>query len=163
MRCASVAVPLSQLSKLLADVPRVPGTAVFLASDPDHVPTALLRNLEHNHVAHERIVFLNVEITRSPRQDPADRVRIAMLMPEIYTITARFGFMETPGRQRGAQAMPGARTEAVRPGLLVLPWLAPGGATAARRLRGRAPTAVRRGCSAAVHRRSSFSACPNGA
>jgi len=92
----AVAVPLSQLSKLLADVPRVPGTAVFLASDPDHVPTALLRNLEHNHVAHERIVFLNVEITRAPRQDPTDRVRIAMLMPEIYTITARFGFMETP-------------------------------------------------------------------
>lgn len=92
----SVAVPLSQLPKLLADVARVPGTAVFLASDPDHVPTALLRNLEHNHVAHERIVFLNVEITRSPRQDPADRVRIATLMPEIYTITARFGFMETP-------------------------------------------------------------------
>jgi KUP system potassium uptake protein len=92
----SVAVPLSQLPRLLADVPRVPGTAVFLASDPDHVPTALLRNLEHNHVAHERIVFLNVEIMRSPRQDPTDRVRIAMLMPEIYTITARFGFMETP-------------------------------------------------------------------
>ena len=92
----SVAVPLSQLSKLLADVPRVPGTAVFLASDPDYVPTALLRNLEHNHVAHQRIVFLNIEITRSPRRDPADRVRIAMLMPEIYTIAARFGFMETP-------------------------------------------------------------------
>jgi KUP system potassium uptake protein len=92
----AVAVPLSQLPKLLKDVPRVPGTAVFLASDPDHVPTALLRNLEHNHVAHERIVFLNVEILRTPRQDPADRVRIAMLMPEIYTITARFGFMETP-------------------------------------------------------------------
>jgi len=92
----AVSVPLSQLPKLLEGVPRVPGTAVFLASDPEHVPTALLRNLEHNHVAHERIVFLNVEITRTPRQDPADRVRIANLMPEIYTITARFGFMETP-------------------------------------------------------------------
>ena len=92
----AVAVPLSQLPKLLTGVPRVPGTAIFLASDPDHVPTALLRNLEHNHVAHERIVFLNVEIMRAPRQDPTDRVRIAMLMPEIYTITARFGFMETP-------------------------------------------------------------------
>jgi KUP system potassium uptake protein len=92
----AVAVPLSQLPRLLADVARVPGTAVFLASDPDHVPTALLRNLEHNHVAHERIVFLNVEIMRAPRQDPTDRVRIALLMPEIYTITARFGFMETP-------------------------------------------------------------------
>jgi KUP system potassium uptake protein len=92
----AVAVPLSQLPKLLDGVARVPGTAIFLASDPDHVPTALLRNLEHNHVAHERIIFLNVEIMRAPRQDPTDRVRIATLMPEIYTITARFGFMETP-------------------------------------------------------------------
>jgi KUP system potassium uptake protein len=92
----AVAIPLSQLPELLADVPRVPGTAVFLASDPDRMPTALLRNLEHNHVAHERIVFLNVEITRAPRQDPADRVRIATLMPEIFKVTARFGFMETP-------------------------------------------------------------------
>jgi KUP system potassium uptake protein len=92
----AVAVPLAQLPKLLADVPRVPGTAVFLASDPEHVPTALLRNLEHNHVAHERVIFLNLEITRAPRQDPADRVRIELLMPEIYAVTARFGFMETP-------------------------------------------------------------------
>ena len=72
------------------------GTAVFLASDPKHVPTALLRNLEHNHVAHERMVFLNMEIARAPRQDPTDRVRIETLMPEIYAVTARFGFMETP-------------------------------------------------------------------
>ena len=76
-RAAAVAVPLSQLPKLLAELPRVPGTAVFLASDPLYVPTALLRNLEHNHVAHERIVFLNMDIARAPRQDPADRVRIA--------------------------------------------------------------------------------------
>ncbi len=92
----AVAVPLSQLPKLLAGVPRVPGTAVFLASDPKHVPTALLRNLEHNHVAHERIVFLTMDIARAPRQDPADRVRIETLMPEVYSVTARFGFMETP-------------------------------------------------------------------
>jgi KUP system potassium uptake protein len=92
----AVALPLAGLPKLLGDVPRVPGTAVFLASDPKHVPTALLRNLEHNRVAHERIVFLNMEFTRAPRQDPADRVRIETLMPEIYAVTARFGFMETP-------------------------------------------------------------------
>jgi KUP system potassium uptake protein len=92
----AVAVPLSQLPKLLEGVPRVPGTAVFLASDPMYIPTALMRNLEHNHVAHERIVFLNMNIARAPRQDPADRVRIEMLMPEIYAVTARFGFMETP-------------------------------------------------------------------
>ena len=92
----AVAVPLSALPKLLAGVERVPGTAVFLASDPKHVPTALMRNLEHNHVVHARVVFLNMEIARAPRQDPADRVRIELLMPEIYAVTARFGFMETP-------------------------------------------------------------------
>jgi KUP system potassium uptake protein len=92
----AVAVPLQQLPKLLEGVARVPGTAVFLASDPKHIPTALMRNLEHNHVVHERIVFLNMDIARTPRQDPADRVRIETLMPEIYAVTARFGFMETP-------------------------------------------------------------------
>jgi KUP system potassium uptake protein len=92
----SVAVPLSQLARLLEQTTRVPGTAVFLASDPKHLPTALLRNLEHNHVAHERLIFLNMEIARAPRQDPADRVRIEMLMPNVYAVTARFGFMETP-------------------------------------------------------------------
>jgi len=92
----AVAVPLSQLPRIIEGVPRVPGTAVFLASDPKHVPTALMRNLEHNHVVHERIIFLNMDIARSPRQDPTDRVRIETLLPEIYAVTARFGFMETP-------------------------------------------------------------------
>jgi KUP system potassium uptake protein len=92
----AVAVPLTDLPQLLAGIPRVHGTAVFLASDPKYVPTAMLRNLEHNRVAHERIVFMNVEIVSAPRQDPADRVRIELLMPEIYVVTARFGFMETP-------------------------------------------------------------------
>ncbi len=92
----AVAIPLSQLCKMLEGLERVPGTAVFLASDPKHIPTALMRNLEHNHVLHERVIFLNMEIARTPRQDPTDRVRIETLMPNIYAITARFGYMETP-------------------------------------------------------------------
>jgi KUP system potassium uptake protein len=92
----ALAVPLAELPKLIDDIPRVPGTAVFLASDPKFVPTALLRNIEHNHIAHQRIVLLNMEIARTPRHDPADRVRIEMLLPEVYSVTARFGFMETP-------------------------------------------------------------------
>jgi KUP system potassium uptake protein len=92
----TLAVPLGDLPKLIDDIPRVPGTAVFLASDPKFVPTALLRNIEHNHIAHQRIVLLNMEIARTPRHDPADRVRIEMLLPEVYSVTARFGFMETP-------------------------------------------------------------------
>ncbi len=92
----AVSVPLTELPALLADIPRVHGTAVFLASDPKQVPTAMLRNLEHNRVAHERIVLMNIEIAGAPRQDPTDRVRIEQLAPEIYIVTARFGFMETP-------------------------------------------------------------------
>jgi KUP system potassium uptake protein len=91
-----VAVPLMDLPRILASATRVPGTAVFLVSEPQYVPSALLRNLEHNHVVHERLVFLNMEFSRSPRQDPADRVRIDTLQDEVYLVTARFGFMETP-------------------------------------------------------------------
>jgi len=91
-----MAVPLRDLPQLLEKATRVPGTAVFLASDPRYVPTALMRNLEHNHVVHERVVFLNMDIVRTPRQDPNDRVRIDRLRDDVYMVTARFGFMETP-------------------------------------------------------------------
>jgi len=92
----NMAVPLKELPMLLAGNTRVPGTAVFLVSEPRFIPTALLRNLEHNHVLHERIVFLNMEFERTPRQDPADRVRIESLPGGVHLVTARFGFMETP-------------------------------------------------------------------
>jgi KUP system potassium uptake protein len=93
---ARMALPRSDLPKLLKDVQRVPGTGVFLASDAAIVPSALIRNLEHNHVVHERVLVLNIEITRRPRQDPADRVRVEELMPGVWAVTAVFGFMETP-------------------------------------------------------------------
>jgi KUP system potassium uptake protein len=92
----AMAVPLKDLPQLLASAIRVPGTAVFLVSEPHYVPTAFLRNLDHNHVAHERIVFLHMEFVRTPRQDPSDRVRIDTLSEGVTQITARFGFMETP-------------------------------------------------------------------
>ena len=98
MRAAlrEMAVPLKKLPELLQSATRVPGTAVFLVSEPRFVPTALLRNLEHNHVVHERVVFLNMEFVRTPRQDPSDRVRIDTLQEDVHLVTARFGFMETP-------------------------------------------------------------------
>jgi KUP system potassium uptake protein len=91
-----MAVPLSELDRVMDGLPRVPGTAVFLVSESRFVPTALLRNVEHNHVVHERIVFMFLEFVRTPRQDPADRVRIETLREGVYHVTARFGFMETP-------------------------------------------------------------------
>ena len=93
---ARQAIPRSELAKLLASAKRVPGTAVFLASTPDLVPSALIRNLEHNRVVHERLIILNLEIVRTPRQDAAHRVDIDEVLPGVYLVTARFGFMETP-------------------------------------------------------------------
>jgi len=93
---AMLAVPIADIGKVLQGVQRVPGTGVFLASSAEAVPSALLRNIEHNHIAHERIVILNLEIVRTPRQDPTDRVRFEELLPEVFVLRARFGYMETP-------------------------------------------------------------------
>jgi KUP system potassium uptake protein len=90
------AVPLARLTGLLKDVMRVPGTAAFLVSDARYVPTALLRNLEHNHVCHEQIVILQMEIVRQPRVDPLTRRGGQTHAPGIYILRARFGFIETP-------------------------------------------------------------------
>ena len=108
---ARQAIPLSELPKLLAGVHRVPGTAVFLASTPDLVPSALIRNLEHNRVVHERLIILNLEIVRTPRQDPANRVEIDQTLPGVYLVTARFGFMETPDV---AEALRGCRARGLK-------------------------------------------------
>jgi KUP system potassium uptake protein len=90
------AVPDKKLPELLAGKARVPGTAVFLVSNSGFVPTALLRNLEHNKVHHEKIVILHIEIQRVPRVDPLCRVTVEELHPGVFDMRARFGFMETP-------------------------------------------------------------------
>jgi KUP system potassium uptake protein len=90
------AVSIKKLPDLLAPAAKVPGTAVFLVSNSGFVPTALLRNLEHNKVHHAQIVILHVEIQRVPRTDPLCRVIVEELLPNVYDVRARFGFMETP-------------------------------------------------------------------
>jgi KUP system potassium uptake protein len=105
------AVPWSVLPSLLANATRVPGTAVFLVSHSGFVPTALLRNLEHNHVCHEHNVILHLEIVRTPRQDRVARAWVEELMPNVHAVHARFGFMETPDV---AEALRGARQRGLR-------------------------------------------------
>ena len=93
---AKLAVPRAELAKMIAEAYRVPGTGVFLASDPGLVPSALIRNIEHNGVVHQRVIILQIEIAHTPRLDPVRRVSIEEILPGVYSITARFGFMETP-------------------------------------------------------------------
>jgi len=105
------AVPMAELPAMLKDVARVPGTAVFLVSHQGFVPTAMLRNLEHNRVCHEEIVILHLEIQRTPRQDVVSRSYPEEILPGICVVHARFGFMETPDVQ---VALAGAARKGLR-------------------------------------------------
>ncbi len=75
---------------------RVPGTAVFLTSTPDGVPNALLHNLKHNKVVHERLVLLTVVTEEIPRAEDRDRVTVHCLGSNTYRIIIRYGFTEDP-------------------------------------------------------------------
>lgn len=81
---------------MLAPPVRVPGTAVFLTADPMVVPHALMHNLKHNKVLHERNVFLTVETLQMPYAAAGQRLKIDAIGDEFYRVYVRFGFMETP-------------------------------------------------------------------
>jgi KUP system potassium uptake protein len=93
-----IEVPLTNLIKSLEKRPPhiVKGTAVFLTSDPNFVPTALLHNLKHNKVLHEHNVILTIETAQTPRVDLSERVRMETLSDKFATVRLRFGFMESP-------------------------------------------------------------------
>jgi KUP system potassium uptake protein len=93
-----IEVPLTDLIKSLEKRPPhiVKGTAVFLTSDPNFVPTALLHNLKHNKVLHEHNVILTIETAQTPRVDLSERVRMETLTDKFATVRLRFGFMESP-------------------------------------------------------------------
>jgi KUP system potassium uptake protein len=90
--------PLEGLVAMLEKKPpaRVPGTAVFLTSDPTSAPTALMHSLKHYKVLHEKNVILTIETAPTPRVDPADRVRIQPVGDTFTRVNLRFGFMEMP-------------------------------------------------------------------
>jgi KUP system potassium uptake protein len=91
-------MPLGALIATLEKKPptRVPGTAVFLTSDPVSAPTALLHSLKHYKVLHEKNVVLTLETAPTPRVDVAERVHIENIGETFSRVILRFGFMETP-------------------------------------------------------------------
>jgi KUP system potassium uptake protein len=91
-------VPLEALLHSLEKKPPhiVPGTAVFLTSDPEFAPTALLHNLKHNKVLHEQNVILTIITEDTPRAREDDRVTIAPVSEHFMRVSLRFGYMETP-------------------------------------------------------------------
>ena len=91
-------MPLDTLVRSLEKKPPhiVPGTAVFLTSDPDFAPTALLHNLKHNKVLHEHNVILTIVTADTPRVAEEDRVTITPVSPALQQVALKFGYMETP-------------------------------------------------------------------
>ena len=75
---------------------KVPGTAVFLTADPESAPTALLHNLKHNRVLHERNIVLTIKTEDTPRVPRHERVEIERLSDGFIRVIAHYGFMETP-------------------------------------------------------------------
>jgi KUP system potassium uptake protein len=73
---------------------RVPGTAVYMTSDPSMVPHALLHNLKHNKVLHQRVVLMSVVTEPIPTVSDRQRVVVERLGKGFFTVIARFGFME---------------------------------------------------------------------
>jgi KUP system potassium uptake protein len=91
-------VPLLELSDILkARAPhRAPGTAIFLTSDPSMAPVALMHNLKHNKVLHEKNIVLTIETAETPRVRDADRVRIEPVNEDFKKVIISYGFMESP-------------------------------------------------------------------
>jgi KUP system potassium uptake protein len=75
---------------------RVPGTAVFMTSSPEGVPHALLHNLKHNKVLHERIILLTVKIADEPYIPEGQRCSLDDLGSGFHRMILRYGFVEEP-------------------------------------------------------------------
>jgi KUP system potassium uptake protein len=100
------------LASFLARLPqsrtiRVPGMAVFLTGQPDYVPGALLHNLKHNKVLHERVLFVTVSTLDEPEAGPARRSEVEELAPGIHRVMLRYGFMESPNVPRALSELTG--------------------------------------------------------
>ncbi|MBK7043892.1 MAG: potassium transporter Kup [Rhodanobacteraceae bacterium] len=85
------------ISSIAAHPPlRVPGTAVFMTANQEGVPHAMLHNLKHNKVLHDRNVLLTVETVETPIAESGERIRVEPLGHDFYAIYLRYGFAEEP-------------------------------------------------------------------
>ena len=98
------------LASFLARLPqsrtiRVPGMAVFLTGNSDFVPGALLHNLKHNKVLHERVLFVTVQNLDRPEAGADGRARVEELAPNVHRVFLRYGFMESPNIPRALEEL----------------------------------------------------------
>jgi KUP system potassium uptake protein len=105
-RMSEVALPIEIFAKSAHNsATRVPGTAIFMASSTAGVPSALLHNIKHNKVLHERVVILTVEISDIPYVDPAKRCEYSQIGQGFYRAVLHYGFMEETNVPEGLKQM----------------------------------------------------------
>ena len=93
---AKQSIPMEDFIKAIDDVHRINGTAVFMTSSKEGVPPALLHNLKHNQVLHERVVLVTVQTTDAPHVNDFERIFLHRLGKGFMRIIVRYGFMESP-------------------------------------------------------------------
>ena len=98
-------VPLSELIGMLQARPpyRAPGTAIFLTSDPDMAPVALMHNLKHNKVLHQHNVIMTVRTAETPRVKEENRIVITPINDDFKQLSISYGFMESPNLPKALQ------------------------------------------------------------
>jgi KUP system potassium uptake protein len=82
---------------------RAPGTAMFLTSDPDVAPVALMHNLKHNKMLHQKNVILTVKTVETPRVADVDRICVEVVNDDFKKVQIRYGFMESPNLPKALQ------------------------------------------------------------
>ena len=97
-RAAKNGIPLQAFVQSLISHPphRVNGNAVFLTAHVDYVPVAMLHNLKHNQVLHNRVIFLKISVWDVPYVDDVDHISLQDMGGGFYLVRAIFGFKETP-------------------------------------------------------------------
>ena len=105
-RMGEVALPIEIFAKSAQNsATRVPGTAIFMASSTAGVPSALLHNIKHNKVLHERVVILTVEIQDVPYVDPEQRCEFKEIGSGFYRAVLHYGFMDETNVPEGLKSM----------------------------------------------------------
>ena len=93
---AKQSIPMDAFLDSLNGVHRIQGTAVFMTSSKDGVPPALLHNLKHNQVLHERVVLLTIQTTDAPHINDFERIYVHEMKHGFKRLIVRYGFMESP-------------------------------------------------------------------
>lgn len=93
---AKQSIPMDDFLESIDDVHRIYGTAIFMTSAKDGVPPALLHNLKHNQVLHERVVLVTVQTMPTPHVNDMDRIFLHDMKKGFKRLIIRYGFMESP-------------------------------------------------------------------